>query len=396
MKFYTETVIVTVFIFKKIKNSGNLLAIPKLVLPSFLSQFQGIISLYWKFNFSPRSQNLMSKKIITIKDIAKELDISVATVSRALRGSSEIKKETKLAVLQMAKDMDYHPNLLASSLSSKRSKIIGVVVPNINRKFWSNSISGIEKVAYQHDYKVMIFQSAESFKKEMEIVETLANSRVDGILIALSKETDRYEHLQQVIERGIPILLFERVCSDLDASKVVTDDFNGAKELVQHLIDRGRKSIAYISGPFSLGVCQDRFDGYKTALMENGLKLEDDFLIELEDFSYEAAEEAVALLWKKERKPDAIFCFADILAIGALSGAKKLGISVPRELAIAGFGNDDIGRYVSPAITTMNQPSHNMGEMAAEMLLDQIASEEAEHKIDTKIIKPELVVREST
>ncbi len=338
----------------------------------------------------------MSKKVITIKDIAKELDISVATVSRALRGSTEIKRETKLAVLQMAKELDYHPNLLASSLSSKRSKIIGVVVPTINRQFWSNSISGIEKIAFEHDYKVMIFQSSESFKKEMEIVETLANSKVDGILLALSKETDSYGHVRQVLDRGIPVLLFERVCSELKTSKVVTDDYNGAKELVQHLIDRGKKQIAYISGPFSLGVCQDRFNGYKAALAENGLDLDGDFLMELEDFSYQAAEDAVDFLWKGERRPDAIFCFADILAIGALSGAKKLNISVPNELAIAGFGNDDIGKYVSPAITTMNQPSQAMGEMAASILLEQISDENASGRFDQKVIRPTLVVREST
>lgn len=296
----------------------------------------------------------------------------------------------------MAKDLDYHPNLLASSLSSKRSKIIGVVVPTINRQFWSNSISGIEKIAFEQDYKVMIFQSSESFKKEIEIVETLANSKVDGILIALSKETDSYGHVSQVLDRGIPVLLFERVCSELPTSKVVTDDYYGAKELVQHLIDRGRRRIAYISGPFSLGVCQERFKGYKAALMENGLDLEEDFLVELEDFSYQAAEDAVVLLWKRDTKPDAIFCFADILAIGALSGAKKLDVSVPDTLAIAGFGNDDIGKYVSPAITTMNQPSYAMGEMAASMLLSQISDDEGGGKPEEKIIRPSLVVREST
>jgi len=185
----------------------------------------------------------MSKKVTTIKDIAKRLDISVATVSRALRNSREIKKETKLAVHQMAKEMNYHPNLLASSLSSKKSNILGVVVPTINRQFWSNSVSGIENIAYQKGYKVMIFQSTESFEKEVEIVETLANSMVDGILIAFSKETNTYDHIIQIMERGIPVLLFERVCEEIQSSKVVTDDYNGAKQLSNILLIEGKKKL---------------------------------------------------------------------------------------------------------------------------------------------------------
>ena len=336
------------------------------------------------------------KKIITIKDIARRLDISVATVSRALRNSEEIKKETKQAVLQMAKEMNYHPNLLASSLSSKKSKVLGVVVPTINRQFWSNSISGIENIAYQKGYKVMIFQSTESYDKEVEIVETLANSMVDGILIAFSKETNNYDHIKQIMERGIPVLLFERVCESIQSSKVVTDDYNGAKQLIQHLIDRGKKRIAYLSGPLSVAGCKERLRGYKEALLENGLMIDESLLIEIPDFTHEIAGNAIKNLWKNDQKPEALFCFADILAIGALHAAKELGIKVPQQLAIAGFGNDDTGKYVSPSITTMAQPSFEMGQIAARMILDQILSEEDVFIYQTEIIQPQLVVREST
>ena len=339
----------------------------------------------------------MSKKVTTIKDIAERLNISIATVSRALRGSTDIKRETKLAVLEMVKEMDYHPNLLASSLSSKKSKILGVVVPTINRQFWSNSISGIENVAYNHGYKVMIFQSAESLKKEVEIVETLANSRVDGILLALSKESDNYDHIQSVKNRSIPILLFERVCQDIDTTKVITDDFNGSKTIVQHLIDKGKRKIAYLSGPLSLGVCQERLSGFEEAHHENNLNIDLNLILEIEDFTYEAAEEALIQLWSLENRPDALFCFADILAIGALQGCKNLGIKVPEDLAIAGFGNDDIGKFVTPALTTMSQPSFMMGQIAADLILKEINSEEEIiiHPILRKI-KPELIVRSST
>jgi DNA-binding LacI/PurR family transcriptional regulator len=339
----------------------------------------------------------MSKKVTTIKDIAERLNISIATVSRALRGSPDIKRATKLAVMEMVKEMDYHPNLLASSLSSKKSKILGVVVPTINRQFWSNSISGIENTAYEQGYKVMIFQSAESLQKEIEIVETLANSRVDGILLALSKETDSYEHIQSIVDRGIPVLLFERVCSEINSSKVITDDLNGSKEVVRHLIDRGKRRIAYLSGPMSLGVCEDRLRGYKEAHEENNLEIDPNLILEIEDFSYEAAEEALKELWNHKVKPDALFCFADILAIGALQACKKIGISVPQDLAIAGFGNDDISRFVSPALTTMAQPSFKMGQLAAELILQEINLEEGDIVAPQhKTIKPELIIREST
>jgi DNA-binding LacI/PurR family transcriptional regulator len=340
-------------------------------------------------------KGIMSKRPVTIKDIARQLNISVATVSRALRNSEEIKKETKLAVLQMAKEMDYHPNLLASSLSSKKSKILGVVVPTINRQFWSNAISGIEHVAYQAGYKVMIFQSSESYHKEVEIVEILANSRVDGILMAFSKETEDFRHIHQVMARGIPVLLFERVCEELQSSKIVTDNYEGARQVVQHLVDRGKTRIAYLSGHLSLKVCRERYEGYKDTLPKNGLAIKPELIIEIPEFSYEGAAKAFQALWEKNIDIDAVFCFADILAIGVLHAARQLRIDVPGQLAVAGFGNDDTSKFVSPAITTMAQPSFEMGETSANMILEQILTEDIFAPI-TKVIKTKLVVRESS
>lgn len=336
------------------------------------------------------------KKPITIKDIAKSLNISVATVSRALRDSNEISKETKKAVLQLAKEMDYHPNLLARGLINRKSKIIGVVVPTINRHFWANSISGIENIAYNDDYKVMIFQSAESFRKEVEIVETLANSRVDGILIAFSKETQDFEHINQVLNRGIPVVLFERVCNLLEVSKVVTDDFLGAKKMTEHLISRGKKKIAYLGGPLTLGVCRDRYLGFENAMQNAGLTIVPEHVIETDEFTFENAKNGIFQLWNSNQKPDAIFCFADILAIGALDACKDLGIKVPQQLAIAGFGNDDTGRFISPTLTTMAQPSFKMGQLAARLLLEEINSIAEHPQKKLEIIQPTLIIREST
>lgn len=336
------------------------------------------------------------KKPITIKDIAEKLNVSVATVSRAMRNSPEIKKETKLAVLQMAKEMDYHPNLLASSLSSKRSNIIGIVVPTINRYFWSNSIAGIENIAYEKGYKVMIFQSGESYEKEAAIVETLANSRVDGIIIAFSKETKTFAHIQHIIEREIPVVMYERTCESVQTSKIKTDDANGAKEMANHLISRGKKHIAYIGGPMALGVCRDRYKGFQTALEQASIPIREELVIALDDFTFELAGDALETLWKRDPKPDAIFCFADILAIGVLHKAQKMGIKVPEELAIGGFGNDITGRFITPSITTMSQPSFEMGQMAAQIILDAVESDEEIIKVEQRLTLPTLIVREST
>jgi len=335
-------------------------------------------------------------KPITIKDIAEKLNVSIATVSRALRGSSEIKKETKKAILEMAKEMDYHPNLLASSLSSKKSKVIGVVVPTINRYFWSNSISGIENIAYKEGYKVMIFQSGELFSKEIEIVETLANSRVDGIIIAFSKETNNFTHVQHVIDRGIPVVLLERTCKNLKTSKVVTDDKNGAQTITKHLIDKGRRNIAYICGPLSLGVCRDRLKGYKEALKEAGLPFKQELVVEVEDFRFEQAGQALERLWSLPTKPDGVVCFADILAIGTIHAAHNLGIKIPDQLSVAGFGDDETSRFISPALTTMSQPSFEMGELAAQIILKEIKLSGEYCPKRTEIIRPQIIIRGST
>ncbi|SHN30680.1 transcriptional regulator, LacI family [Cyclobacterium lianum] len=336
------------------------------------------------------------KKPATIKDIAEKLQVSIATVSRALRGSTEIKKETKEAVLEMARLLDYHPNLLASSLSSKKTKIIGVVVPTINRYFWSNSIAGIENLAYKEDYKVMIFQSGESYQKEVEIVETLANSKVDGIIIAFSKETWTFDHVQHVLDRGVPVVLYERACADLGTSKIKTDDQNGAFVLTNHLIGKGRRNIAYIGGPLALGVCQDRQEGFRNALQAAGIAEQPHLVINLEDFTFDLAGAAMKQLWNHPERPDGIICFADILAIGAMHTAHQLGIRVPEQLSIAGFGNDETSRFISPPITTMAQPSFEMGEMAARVLLEEIALSGEVHEARHEVIQSRLIVREST
>jgi DNA-binding LacI/PurR family transcriptional regulator len=339
----------------------------------------------------------MLRKGVTIKELAKELNVSIATVSRALRSHPDVNKETRKAVLEMAEKLGYHPNLLASGLSRRKSNIIGVLVPTINRQFWSNSISGIEDVANEMGYTVMICQSGESLVKEKKNIDILANSMVDGMLIALSKETNTYDHLNHVIERGIPLLMFERVHEDIQCSSILTDDFNGAMQAVGHLVSVGCKRIAHITGSSYLDVCRERKRGYEAALQKHGFDI-DPALITTCEFTIEAGRDALKKLMKNPSPPDGVFCFADILAVGAVSGAGDLGIDIPNDLAIMGFGNDDITRYMKPSISTMSQPSYDIGSSAARKLIEiiEMDEDEGEPEIGKTVFKPSLILREST
>lgn len=362
----------------------------------------------------------MERKRVTIKDIAGKLHVSAATVSRALSDHPDISEQTKSLILETARDMGYHPNLLASGLIKRKTRTIGVIVPTINRPFWSNTISGIEKAAHQAGYKVMICQSNEQFEREKENIELLANSMVDGLLIAISKETTGSAHIEEVLDRGIPVLMFERVIDELPVSKVRTDDYAGALELTEHLIKNGYRRIAHMTGPSTLRVCELRVQGYKAALEQYGIPFDPGLVLE-SDFTREAAQAATRKLYARVSRdsptadsrapvygssvlpqgvtgslpPDAIFCFADIIAIGVMLEIKAMGLKIPEEVAIAGFGNDDVTALTYPSLTTMQQSSFDIGRRSAEILIEELSNPGAVLQ-ETEIIKPGLIVRAST
>lgn len=336
----------------------------------------------------------MGKRNITIKDIASRLNVSIATVSRALSGHPDISKKTKALIQQTAVSMGYHPNLMASGLIKRKSRTIGVIVPTINRQFWSNTISGIEKTAHEAGYKVMICQSSEQFEREKENIELLANSMVDGLLIAVSKETTGSGHIQHVLDRGIHVLMFERVIEDLPVSGVLTDDFEGAFQITEHLLRGGCRRIAHITGPGTLRVCHRRMEGYAAALQKYGVAFDETLVME-SDFTHEAARKATRKLYKLPKPPDAVFGFADIIAIGVLLEVKEMGLKVPHDVAIAGFGNDDVSALVHPSLTTMSQPSFEIGRKSAGLLIDEL-SDEGSSPRKLEVIKPELIIRDST
>ncbi len=338
----------------------------------------------------------MKKHTVTIKDIARELDISPSTVSRALKDHAEISKETKEAVNRVAKELNYQPNSLALSLRYSKSHTIGVVVPEIVHFFFSTVISGIEDVAHAEGYNIIITQSNDSFEREASNLQTLFNNRVDGILISISEETRSSEHLEGLLQRGIPIVCFDRNVEGLDVSKVVVDDFTGGYQATEHLIKQGYKKIAHLAGPKSLVLTRDRHAGYMKALEDHGVKYDESIVLYGFISDEKPAREAMTKLIKKHN-PDAVFAASDVSAMGAMNAATGLGMKVPDEFGVVGFSNWQFTSITHPSLSTIEQRGFEMGQKAAELLIKELNSEE-ETFLDSETIKltTRLIHRESS
>jgi LacI family transcriptional regulator len=335
----------------------------------------------------------MRKGQITIKDIAKELGISPSTVSKALKGHRDISSSTKQSVRELAEKWKYKPDRIALSLKSGLSKTIGVIVPEIVHYFFSTVISGIEDLAYASGYHVMFCQSSESYAREVKAVETLLSSRIDGILVSVSKVTDNFDHFRRIQENGIPLVFFDRICDDIDTDKVVVDDEKGAYEAVNHLISIGCKNIIHLSGPPNLLIGKHRKDGYERALREKGMPLDENNIIRCD--SREDAKLVVPGLLKRVVKPDGIFAVNDLTAAAAMNIIKDMGYSVPDDIALVGFTSGLVSDITNPTLTSVDQHGYLIGKEAARLLIDRI---EKKHNFpsQTKIIKTELVVKDST
>lgn len=334
-------------------------------------------------------------KHTTITDIAKKLGISPSTVSRALNDHPDIKASTKTQVKKLAKEFNFRPNQIAQSLKNNRTTIIGVIVPEIKHDFFSSAISGIEEVAYQSGYTIIVCQSNESFEREVVNTNSLIQQRVAGIVASISQNTKNSEHFQSVIERGIPLVFFDRVCEDVDASKVIIDDTKCAFDAVSHLIDRGYKKIAHFAGPKVLEICRKRLLGFTEALEQGNLPLIKDF-VQYGGLDEKDGYNSMDSLLKQNLIPDAIFAVNDPVAIGAFQRIKEAGLKIPDDIGIVGFSNNKITSLVDPPITTLNQPSFDMGKKAAEILIEVIEDEEKSIKPKTVILNAELIIRKST
>ncbi len=333
-------------------------------------------------------------KPITITDIARKLGISTSTVSRALNDHPDISPETKRKVKEVAKELNYRPNPFAQSLKSNRTSTIGVIVPEIKHDFFSSAISGIEQVAYNSGYTIILCQSNESFEREVVNTNLLIHHRVAGLIVSISQNTKSGEHFNDVIKKGVPLVFFDRTCEDVDTYKVVIDDKQSAYNAVTYLIQKGYRNIAHFAGPSGLDICKKRMSGYVDALIQNGLQVNKELILygglhELDGY------DAMSELLEKNIIPDAIFAVNDPVAIGAFQKIKEAGLKIPDNVAIVGFSNNKITTLVDPPLTTVNQPSFEMGKKAAEILINII---ENKNVLDTKeiILNAELIIRSST
>lgn len=334
-------------------------------------------------------------KHTTITDIAKKLGISASTVSRALSDHPDIKADTKKRVKKLAKEFNFKPNPIAQSLKSNKTMIIGVIVPEIRHDFFSSAISGIEEVAYHSGYTIIVCQSNESFDREVINTSSLVQQRVAGIIASISQNTKSSEHFQSVIDRGIPLVFFDRVCKDVAASKVVIDDTKCAFDAVTHLIDRGYKKIAHFAGPKVLEICKKRLQGYTEALKKGKLPVTKEF-IQYGGLDEKDGYNSMDFLLKQNLIPDAIFAVNDPVAVGAFQRIKEAGLKIPSDIGIVGFSNNKITSLLDPPITTLDQPSFEMGKKAAEILIELIETEKKSSKPKTVILDAELIIRGST
>jgi len=330
---------------------------------------------------------------ITIKDIAKALNISASTVSRALKDHPDISRETKDAVNNLAAKLRYKPNAVALSLKNSRTNTIGVIVPEVVHFFFSSVISGIEDVAYDAGYNVMVCQSNEMYTREIINAQALDSNRVEGALVSISKETHDFAHLLYLEENGIPLVFFDRAPEELDVDKVIIDDFRAAYNATTHLIETGCKRIAHLAAPQTLGIGIQRLAGYKIALKDHGIPYREDLVIVAD--SFELAGDATRNLMHLPAPPDAIFAVNDMTAVGAMKTLQRMSIAVPQKVAIIGFSAGFFSDITTPTLSSVDQHGYEMGVEAAKLLLQRIETPvEGKHK--THYIDTHLVIREST
>jgi DNA-binding LacI/PurR family transcriptional regulator len=334
-------------------------------------------------------------KETTILDIARELNVSKSTVSRALKDHSSIGNATKKAVLELAKKYNYHPNNIAYSLSKKSTRTIGVIVPLLSHYYFSTVISGIEELAYKSGYKVIICQSAESYEREVIVSQALLSSKIDGLIVSISRETSNSDHFKVYQDKNVPIVFFDRVCPDMEVSTVTVDDYQGAFTAVEHLIIEGRRKIAHFAGPPLLQISRQRIMGYKDALSKNGLPFDEKLLIDCgSGLEQENGSEAAQKMLDAGIRPDAVFAVCDPIAIGIMITLKKNHIKIPDEVAVVGFCDEPVAKIIEPPLSSLEQPAFRIGETAVELLLNQIKSKMP--LAEKKILTAELKVRESS
>ena len=337
---------------------------------------------------------------VTIKDIARELGISPSTVSRALKDHPDISPETKKAVNELAEKLNYQPNIVALSLRQSKTNTIGVIIPELVHFFFSTVISGIEDVAYSAGYNVIISQSNESLEREKTDIKALFNSRVDGMLISVSRETNNFDHIDNILAKGVPMVFFDRVYDNPNSSKIIVDDLSGAKEATAHLIEQGCQHIAHLEGSPNLEITKQRLEGYIQAHNEAGIPVDRKLIMPCALGTIEEGKSATEKLLAQSPRPDAIFATNDPAAMGAMQAIKEAGLKIPQDVAVVGFSNWFFTALLDPPLTSVDQPGFEMGQEAAKLLIRQIEirtkDRDADVPPETKVFKTRLIVRESS
>ena len=337
------------------------------------------------------------RRKVTLKQIAKELDVSISTVSKSLRDSPEISEDTRLKVQAFAKLYNYKPNNIALSLKNKKTKTIGIIIPEIVHHFFATVISGIEQVANESGYNVIVCLSDESFDKEVINMEMLANGSTDGFIMSLSKETQQkrdFHHLQEVINQGMPVVLFDRISNDIMCDKVIIDDQLAAYEATNFLISKGLKKIALLTTVDYVSVGKLRTDGYLNVLHDHGIEVDESLIIRIEDTEH--CDEKINELLENQ-SIDAILAVNELFAVTAIKLAMSKGIKIPEDLSVVAFTDGIISKYSTPTITTISQNGIKMGRKAAEILINRLELEdEDDEHYRTEIIETNLIIREST
>jgi LacI family transcriptional regulator len=336
-------------------------------------------------------------KQITIHDIAKKLKISSSTVSRALQNSDRVSLETRKKVNAIAKELNYSPNTAAANLRKGLSNTVGIIVPRINRHFFSEVIGGIEQTLNTKGFSVIACQTHENYDLEVQNVKTLINLRVAAIFVSLSAETKEYSHYKLINEKNISLIMFDRVCGceDIFSHKIILNDFKGAYQATKHLIERGCKRIAHLAGPMHINVYKNRYEGYIKALKDNNIQIYPELIIN-NCLTKEKGYEYAYNLFNNKIIPDAVFGASDYSTLGAMMRAKDLNIKIPEDVAFVGFANEPFTEFMHPSLSSIEQYPNIIGHEAANIFIELIKNKELKNISKTLYIEPELIIRESS
>ncbi|HLI93777.1 MAG TPA: LacI family DNA-binding transcriptional regulator [Puia sp.] len=338
---------------------------------------------------------MSDQKEVTIYDLARKLDLSIATISRALKDDPVVSKKTKKRIADLAREMGYRSNHSARNLRTMRTMTIGVIIPRINSYFMSAVIAGIESIANREGYNLIISQSSESAEKERANAATLFNSRVDGLLVSLAYDTGSLSHFEPYFQKRVPVIFFDRVAEHKDCTGILIDNAKAAYDATRHLIRQGRRRIVHITAPSKQNVYTDRLAGYKQALADNQIPYREDYVV-VGNLSQEAGAEAAVTIRAMSPLPDAVFVANDTCAVGCMVAIRQMGIRIPGDIAFVGFNNDPVSTVVEPNLTTVNYPGYEMGQLAARSLIDHLNGAANIRSTNTILLRSELIIRDSS